>query len=461
MFKKFQLKTLPLEDILLDIQNPRIVSAKPLKSQHDIIAFLLEHEGLLEFIKKIAKEGKNPAAERPYVFRAGKKYVVGEGNTRIAAYKILTGQQEVPAEWATDIPMISEADRKRLLNVDVSVAPSNGELAPLKARLHFGLGDKSGWSWLSSRQEIFTAWIKLKSISSVSKIFDRKNAEIQNFILEYKLYREALGLAWTDEERAVLQQPRLEFNPPIRFLESKGHKEKLGISLDKTNLKVSFTDNVAKQRFKHLITKLVISKTPGIGATASFGEVFNDFKEPTKKQPAKKDSGGGTATGGDGGSSGSSSGSDDGSKGGKGSSSSGGGSGQFTKKLGRLFDCKPKVSNTLLEQLMLEAGKLDCRTFPGAGTVLLRCIVEALIKRIIQENNLDPKGAARDLNDAIGVIKKSASTPISKDEKKVLGEFAAQDLQYLNLVAHANIRPNFQRLEAALSVIDLFVRKYV
>lgn len=463
MYKEFQLATVPLSEVLLDLKNPRIVSAKTIETQDEILEFLFEHEKLIEFIKDIAQKGKNPAAERPYVFRDGKKYIVGEGNTRIAAYKVLTGLLKSPKHWSAAIPKLTGSEKKSLQDIDVSIAPSKESLAPIKARLHFGLGDKAGWSWLSSRQEIASELQRLKSSSEVAKVFNKSNSEIQGFLMDYEIYKEAVKLKWTEAELHVLQQPRLEFNPPIRFLETKGHKEKVGILLDKTNIKVSFADATAKQRFKHLVAKLVVHRTPGIGATASYEAVFEDFKVPTAKKASPKSSGD-EKVGGDGHPKSGSPGSSDDPSGeaghGKGKgSSSGGGIGQ--KKPGRLFNYKPKVQNTLIEQLMTEAAELDCKKFPGAGTVLLRCIVEAVAKRIIQENKLDPDNKVDDLSTALSLLRKSPKTPLTKEERKIIEEFGNQNLQYLNLVAHANVRPNFARLETVLSIIDMFIKKHV
>jgi hypothetical protein len=61
-----------------------------LPTEDKIFEYFFEHEKLAMFIKQIAADGKNKGAERPYVVKDRNKYTVIEGNTRIAAYKILT-----------------------------------------------------------------------------------------------------------------------------------------------------------------------------------------------------------------------------------------------------------------------------------------------------------------------------------------------------------------------------------
>ncbi len=80
MFAGFKYEILELKDIALDEKNPRIVSQIPLKSQSEILSYLYENEDLEGFIKKIASEGKNFGAERPYVVKKGLGYRAGPGN---------------------------------------------------------------------------------------------------------------------------------------------------------------------------------------------------------------------------------------------------------------------------------------------------------------------------------------------------------------------------------------------
>src|ERR1700728_3162025 len=109
MFAGFKYESLALKDIALDDRNPRIVSQTPLSSQTEILSYLYENEDLEAFVKKIASEGRNFGAERPYVIKKRAGYVVIEGNTRIAAYKLLTNLIHPPTDFAGTVPHISGA----------------------------------------------------------------------------------------------------------------------------------------------------------------------------------------------------------------------------------------------------------------------------------------------------------------------------------------------------------------
>lgn len=443
MFNKFKYDSIKLKDIVLDDRNPRIVTQTKLSSQGKIVEYLFEHEDLASFIKKIVAEGKNHGAERPYIVKSGSGYTVIEGNTRIAAYKLLTGLLPPPQGKETLVPSVSEEIKNTLLSVDCSIAPSRDALMPLMASAHFGQGDKSKWGYLGSRKAVYDEWKTGKSISALAKMFEVTQGEIKSFILEYELYRHSLSLKWTTQEKDVLLNPNVRFNPPVRFLEGSGHSEKVGVSYDRTNLKVVFADAEAKKKLRHLILKLVINPEKGLGATALYDKVFADFNVGTKgKSGTSGSSSGGTGTGGS-------------------TTTSGGSSGGSAKpKSTALFNYPCTISNGLVVQLMKEAKGLNCKSFPAAGTFLLRNIVEAVLKHIIDDQGANPSGNSLTLAPSLDICQGN-NVKLKGDDKKVLKEFKKEHLNYLNLGAHGNVIPNPDRLFAARDCIELFIKRYV
>jgi hypothetical protein len=215
MFAGFKYESVPLKDISLDERNPRIVSQTALSTQGEILSYLYENEDLEAFIKKIASEGKNIGAERPYIVKKGSGYTVIEGNTRIAAYKLLTGLAKPPKDYASTVPHVSDTIKKHLLNVDCSIAPDRDALMPIMASAHFGTGDKSKWGYLGSRKAVYDEWKSGKSLAKLAKLFNVTQGEIKELILEYQLYLKALTLPWTHTEKDILLKPNLAFNPPV------------------------------------------------------------------------------------------------------------------------------------------------------------------------------------------------------------------------------------------------------
>ncbi|MCG8693188.1 MAG: hypothetical protein MI806_18450 [Minwuiales bacterium] len=453
MYSKFKYMSLQLKDIMLDVRNPRIVTQKRLRTQEEIVGYLFEYEDLAAFIKKIISEGRNTGAERPYVVKTGRSYTVVEGNTRIAAYKLLTGLLKAPSAYAGSVPDASKALKDSLLTVDCSIAPDRDALLPIMANSHFGLGDKSKWGYLGSRKAVYDEWKEGKSVAQLAKAFDRTKGQIKELILEYCLYLEALKFKWTKPEKEVLLDPAVEFNPPVRFLQTRGHKGKVGITYDKANLKVVFADVAAEKKFKHLVAKLVINPEPGLGATATYDEVFEDFNARPETGAASGGHGQSGAT------SSSGTGSGSGSTGAGSGTGSASGSGSSAKP-GALFSYPLKINHTVLQQLMKEAKDLSCKRYPAAGTFLLRNIVESLLKHIIHEQNANPTSKSLDLVSSISLCMSNA-VKLTNDDKRILKQFQKDHLSYLNLGSHGNVVPNYDRVMAARDCIDQFVKKNI
>ncbi|WP_157089251.1 hypothetical protein [Oceanibaculum pacificum] len=446
MYEKFKFERIALSLIDLDDRNPRIVTQQKLASEDEILKYFFEHEDLASFLKKIATEGRNPGAERPYVVKNGKRYVVVEGNTRIAAYKLLTGRAVAPVEYASAVPLVSPSVKDEMASVDVAIAPSRDALMPIMARAHFGRGDKSTWSYLGSRKAVYDDWKSGKSIGQLANIFDRTQGSIRDLLLEYMLYLEALNLDWTPAEREIFLRPSVEFNPPVRFLQSTGHKQQLGIEFDKVNLEIRFVASDAKAKLKHLMRRTVIESN-GPSATASYDEVFTNYVPPQGNDGAGDGQSGSSAPGSNGKGNGQSG-------GGTGGGPSGGGT---RSKPHALFGYAVKRHDLTLSQLMKEAKGLNTKTYPAAGSALLRSIVEVLLKLIIEEKNLNHQGKLLDLESALNIVIGRAH--MDQNDIKILQEFKKSYLSYMNLSTHATVVPNYHRLMMARDCIDSFIKR--
>lgn len=449
MYAKFKYEPLPLGDISLDEKNPRIVSQTPVTSQDAIVAYLFEHEDLLSFVRRVAQGGKNKGAERPYVVKKGTKYVVVEGNTRIAAYKVLAGLLNAPAQYQGQIPIVSDDLKSSLLVVDCTIAPNRDSLLPVMAESHFGNGDKSKWGYLGSRKTIHDEFKSGKTIGQLSKAFGVSQTEITNYLLEYELYLQALSFTWTPQERSKLLNPNVAFNPPVRFLQTKGHKEAIGLKFDRTNIAIKFENAEAKMKYQHLLRKLVINPAQGLGATALYMEVFKDYSPPAAPPsppsppqsgtpptsvppasglsppppPAKKPGG-------------------------------------AHLKSDALFNYPVKVHSNLIKQLMKEAADINAKKLPACATFLIRNLLEALLKHIIEQSNANPQKKALSLEDCLNLCR-GKTVPLGRDDQKILKDFEQHHLNYVNLGAHGNVVPNSDRVFQIRDVIDQFIKKNV
>lgn len=448
-FSRFQYDRISLSSIKLDLDNPRIVLRKRPTNEQEIVEYLFKFERLGDMIEKIASQGLNKGAERPYVVRNKSDFTVIEGNRRIASYKLLTGVLSPPSEFVGEVQTITLALKEELSAIDCTIAPTRDSLLPIMANAHFGLGEKKFWSYLGSRKAVYSEWQSGKSVTVLSAAFGQKKSQLRNLLMEYKLYEEALTLDWTDEERQEIEHPSVEFNPPVRFLQTSGHKEAMGIQLDSVNIAVSFIEADSRKKYKHLLRKLVIDPVRGLGATAKYSEVFQDYIHQPPEAPDSNVSGS----------------SDVDTKGDQTEGTKGGDAGgvkapRSGEKTNRLFVHTPRRENLVLNQLMKEAREINYRKFPACSTALLRCIVEAILKLIIDEQGANKDGALLSLEKAIDIcLGKNVTLPA--DDVRILKEFKRNHLDYINLGAHATVAPTELRLIAARSCIDPFVGRNV
>lgn len=128
---KYELKDIPIEDLLLDKLNPRIPDDKKQLSQPELLTYVADTYNSIAVARSIAKHGYFPS-EPLIAIKDNKKYIVVEGNRRLAALKLLTdqaAQQSLadPEEWAKldseekvkTVPVVVVKDRR-------SVAPIIG-----------------------------------------------------------------------------------------------------------------------------------------------------------------------------------------------------------------------------------------------------------------------------------------------------------------------------------------------
>lgn len=140
-----------LKEVQLDPQNVRLEVADA-KVEADIIEDLFVNEDALGLVEGICKIGYL-THETPVVLKRAGKYVMVEGNRRLAALKAIQNPMLVPdyqariASFAALLP-----DRSALTKVRVMIAPNQTQADQLIAAIHTGNLRKA---WSPSRQAAF------------------------------------------------------------------------------------------------------------------------------------------------------------------------------------------------------------------------------------------------------------------------------------------------------------------
>ncbi len=119
--------SIPVRNLLLDEQNPRLASNGHPRSQRDLVRFLWTEMAVDELALSIANNGFFPEEPLFVIPRdpghsdeRTDKFIVVEGNRRLAAVLLLR-DKALQEELAADVPHISSARRSELDSLPVSI----------------------------------------------------------------------------------------------------------------------------------------------------------------------------------------------------------------------------------------------------------------------------------------------------------------------------------------------------
>lgn len=214
----------------LDTQNPRI-EVDPGTTQDEIRLKLLELEDVLDLARGIEKNEGLFYGERIICVAEGNKFVVLEGNRRVAACQMLLNPALVPASYKTRFPKVSAATKARIKAIPADVSPTRAAAEPILTKRHTEQGAKP-WSPVAKMRRAVRL-LDAHSIDEVAQLLGTSPSQVRKLIRPYRLLKFALNLSgWTADERRVLEDEKLKTNPYTRFFTLAGTKEALKIHFD-------------------------------------------------------------------------------------------------------------------------------------------------------------------------------------------------------------------------------------
>lgn len=114
---------IPLEQLWLDPQNPRLPLSKRGAEEEAVIDYMLRDEGLLELMASIGETGYSFAEPLLVIKRDSGGFTVVEGNRRLAALKLLNGIY-TPSVRATLVKEIINSAKQKPSNIPAIEYPS-------------------------------------------------------------------------------------------------------------------------------------------------------------------------------------------------------------------------------------------------------------------------------------------------------------------------------------------------
>ena len=180
----------PVGELLLDPNNPRMVEATGDRSPEGIIRYLWREMAVREVALSIAENGY--FAHEP-VFAATEqgKLVVIEGNRRLAAVKLLLDAKLRKAVGATDLPTINDTRRKQLSTLPV-IKRSRSEIWRYLGFKH--VNGPQQWNSLAKAEYI--AWVHntlQQPLDTIAKSIGDEHATVKRLYRGLMTLRQAEG----------------------------------------------------------------------------------------------------------------------------------------------------------------------------------------------------------------------------------------------------------------------------
>uniref|UniRef100_UPI003D9053B0 hypothetical protein n=1 Tax=Gordonia sp. B7-2 TaxID=3420932 RepID=UPI003D9053B0 len=200
-----------------------------------IIRYMIEAEELLDLTGDILRDGYIDN-ELPVVIRAGKRYLVLEGNRRVSALKLIANPKPF-SDIKTVARVVSRGSSDDVPSrIRVMLAPTRQAAQPLLARLHTGQPKKS---WLREQQAIFFhAQLGEKTtVSDLRVEYPGQAQELPRFIRMGEMRALIRGLTFPDKGlRRFVLDSELKMTAFEYAYRSKKIAGVLGLEFDKDGL---------------------------------------------------------------------------------------------------------------------------------------------------------------------------------------------------------------------------------
>lgn len=255
-----------VSQLLLDHKNPRLAAEENPHSQDELVRFLWNEMAVDEIAFSIAKNSFfeeerifviPQKASEPY--SDSKKYVVVEGNRRLAAVKILRDEKLRQNLGATELPSLSKVERDAIEKLPVSIYTSRQELWQ-----YFGFKHINGPKpWDPYSKAVYVAEVHEKDRIPLAEIAD---AIGDRHSTVFRLYRglkllvqaESQGV-WDREDRAT---QKLSFSHLYTAAAQPEFQKFLGL-FDRDSLKPNPVPAKNRAQLQELMVWLYGSKSKG------------------------------------------------------------------------------------------------------------------------------------------------------------------------------------------------------
>lgn len=394
------------DELFLDPKNVRLETTNA-QVEADIIEDLFDNENAFDLVDAISKIGYL-THEVPIVVKRQGKYIVVEGNRRLAALKAIQNPKIVPAYQSRVAAAVKTMGKTRdtLASIEVLVAPNQVQADQLIAALHTSNPRKP---WSPARQAAFFQ-AQIDAGRRYMQLLTRyPTVDVPDFVLRARLVNRLKTAVTSEPELADFigsKEWKSGFSALTRIFESKDFRDVTGIGLDgdgdlETSLSDVHLDAVARLIVQGLQDRSINTRTLNKVTSPRFIQLMTEIRAAigvpvptsgvtgTGGGPTGGAPGGGSTT--PGGITGTASGGASG-KGGRTASGTGGAKPKMKVKTTSLPIGNVAVPDAFGEPLkahFAELSVINIQRTPNAAFLMLRAILEKSIKAYADAKGVD------------------------------------------------------------------------
>jgi len=250
-------------DLFLDPNNIRLEVVN--KTQAALISDLFVNEDAMQILESIVENGFFPD-ERPIVVKENNKFIVVEGNRRVAALKVMLNSDLLGAQ--KDKVKKTMGEVKPIKTVEVLLAPNRDSVNKLLAIRHTKVTRRP---WKPLRQAYFYhAQIERgKKVTDLMKEYP--NVDIPKFLKMWEVHQLATSFKYESEETAnkVHNQRSFPVSTLERLYEDDNFRKYFGFSF---NAEGSIVIKAKKSDFEKAFTAIVTDAVDKIIDTRKLGD---------------------------------------------------------------------------------------------------------------------------------------------------------------------------------------------
>ena len=254
----------PVEQLLLDVKNPRLSSGAGGDTQEDLLKVLWNEMAVDEVAFSIAANGffkEEPLLVIPSDEVKGEKgkFVVVEGNRRLAAVLLLRDAKLREKLKATELPNIDSKRHAELNNIPVFIYPDRESLWTFCGFRH--INGAKPWDAFSKAQYVATVHEQYGiSLDEIAKKIGDRHATVKRLYRGYKILEQAEARAGFSKEDRV--RNKFYFSHLYTAVDQIEFQKFLGIDTDKS-LKPNPVPKSRLSELKELMTYLYGNKSEG------------------------------------------------------------------------------------------------------------------------------------------------------------------------------------------------------